>query len=93
MGTSSSRGLEEACREKIVFHYLCGNVIPDNSSINRFRGCYTDQVAGLLEQSLSLCADSGLVNLGIVSIDDTKIQANASLPANRTYEALAKELE
>ena len=93
VGTASSRGLEEACREQIAFRYLCGNVIPDHSTISRFRGRYTDQVIGLLGQSLLLCAASGLVNLGVVSIDGTKIQANASLAANRTYETLAKELE
>ena len=93
VGTASSRGLEEACREQIAFRYLCGNVIPDHSTISRFRGRYTDQVVGLLGQSLLLCAASGLVNLGVVSIDGTKIQANASLAANRTYETLAKELE
>jgi len=93
VGTASSRGLEEACREQIAFRYLCGNVIPDHSTISRFRGRYTEQVAGLLGQSLSLCAESGLVNLGVISIDGTKIKANASLAANRTYETLAKELE
>jgi len=93
VGTASSRGLGQACREQIAFRFLCGNLIPDHSTISRFRGRYTDQVAGLLGQSLSLCVDSGLVNLGVVSIDGTKIQANASLAANRTYETLAKELE
>jgi hypothetical protein len=53
---------------------------------------YGSDAAGLLGQSLSLCADSGLVNLGVISIDGTKIQANACLAANRTYETLSKEL-
>ena len=42
-----------------------------HSTISRFRGRYTDQVVGLLGQSLLLCAASGLVNLGVVSIDGT----------------------
>ena len=91
--TASSRGLEQACREQIAFRYLCGNVIPDHSTISRFRGRYQEQVAGLLGQSLLLCANAGLVNLGVISIDGTKIKANASLAANRTYETLAKEME
>jgi transposase len=93
VGTASSRGLEQACREQIAFRYLCGNVIPDHSTISRFRSRYMDQVTGLLSQSLGLCAEAGLVNLGVVAIDGTKIQANASLASNRTYETLAKELE
>lgn len=92
-GTASSRGLEQACREQIAFRYLCGNVIPDHCTISRFRSRYMDTLADLLGQCLGLCAEAGLVNLGVVSIDGTKIAANASLAANRTFETLAKELE
>lgn len=93
MGKASSRALEQACREQIAFRYLCGNVIPDHCTISRFRTRYMDVVADLLGQCLGLCAEAGLVNLGVVAIDGTKIQANASLAANRTFETLAKELE
>jgi transposase len=93
VGVASSRGLEQACREQIAFRYLCGNVIPDHSTFSRFRGRYMDHLGCLLGQCLGLCAEAGLVNLGVVSIDGTKIQANASLASNRTYETLVKELE
>lgn len=93
VGTASSRRLEQACREQIAFRYLCGNVIPDHCTISRFRSRYMDAVSGLLGQCLGLCAEAGLVNLGVVAIDGTKIQANASLAGNRTYETLVKELE
>ena len=92
-GKASSRDLETACREEIGFRYLCGGVLPDHSTLARFRNRHANHVMGIFSQALRFCAEGGLVKLGVVALDGTKIAANASLAANRTFETLAKELE
>lgn len=92
-GKAASRELEMACREEIPFRYLCGGLLPDHSTLARFRNRHGEHVARIFGQALRLCAESGLVRLGVVALDGTKIAANASLAANRTFETLARELE
>lgn len=92
-GKASSRELEVACREEFGFRYICGGLEPDHSTIARFRNRHQEHVARIFGQALHLCAISGLVKLGVVALDGTKIEANASLASNRTFETLARELE
>jgi transposase len=92
-GRASTRELEWGCREEIGFHYLCGGIVPDHSTLSRFRIRHQEHVEQVFAQVLAFCAEAGLVQLGVVALDGTKISANASLDANRTFETLARELE
>jgi transposase len=91
-GTRSSRVIERRCTEDVAFRVPAGGLCPDHVTIARFRSRHADALAGVLVASLRLCADAGLVRLGAVALDGTKMGANASLEANRTLEALDREV-
>jgi hypothetical protein len=83
------------CHEDLAFRVLAGNTTPDHVTIARFRVRHEQALAGLLITSLKLCAAAGMVRLGLVALDGTKIEANAAAAANRTHatlEAQAAEL-
>ena len=84
-GVRSSRQIERRCQEDIAFRVLSGNRAPDHVTIARFRVRHEQALAGLLVASLKLCAAAGMVRLGLVAFDGTKIAANAAAAANRTH--------
>ena len=84
-GVRSSRQIERRCHEDIAFRILATNTTPDHVTIARFRVRHEQALAGLLVQSLTLCAAAGMVRLGLVALDGTKIEANAAAAANRTH--------
>jgi transposase len=83
-GIRSSRQLERRCQEDIAFRVLAANTTPDHVTIARFRVRHEQALAGLLVQSLQLCTAAGMVRLGLISLDGTKIEADAAATANRT---------
>jgi transposase len=85
-GIRSSRQIERRCREDIAFRVLSANSAPDHVTIARFRARHEQALAGLLVASLKLCAAAGLVRLGTVALDGTKLAANAAAKRNRTRE-------
>ena len=91
-GIRSSRQIERRCTEDIAFRVLAGNVVPDHVTIARFRARHEAALAGFLVQSLRLCAAVGLVRLGLVALDGTKIEANAAAAANRTHAHLEAQV-
>lgn len=91
VGERSSRRIERLCIDHVAFRVLCGQDGPDHSTIARFRAEHEDAFAGLFAQVLRLCATAGMVKVGIVSIDGTKIAANASKGANRTHDWVRDE--
>jgi transposase len=91
-GIRSSRQIERRCHEDIAFRVLAGNSAPDHVTIARFRVRHEQALAGLLIQSLKLCAAAGLVRLGLVALDGTKIEANAAAAANRTHAHLEAQV-
>jgi hypothetical protein len=91
-GVRSSRQIERRCHEDIAFRILAGNTTPDRVTIARFRVRHEQALAGLLIQSLKLCAAAGLVRLGLVALDGTKIEANAAAAANRTHAHLQAQV-
>ena len=91
-GLRSSRMIERRCVEDIPFRVLAGGLCPDHVTIARFRARHDKALAGLFVQSLRLCAEAGLVRLGVVALDGTKMGANASLDANHTLQALDKKI-
>jgi len=91
-GELSSREIERLCERDIAFKVITANQKPDHSSISRFRKDNSKELEGLFVQILRLCAEAGLVKVGTVALDGTKIEANASLSANRTKEHIEKEV-
>jgi transposase len=71
---------------------IAANQVPDHSTLARFRRDHEDAVAGLFTGVLVLCAKAGLVNIGVIAVDGTKLHANASDRSNMTYEQIAREL-
>ena len=92
IGERSSRAIERRCHVDIAFRVITANQVPDHATIARFRVRHEQALGGLFGQVLALCARAGLVSLGVVAVDSTKIAANASGDANRSYEQIAAEL-
>jgi hypothetical protein len=88
----SSRQIQRRCDEDLAFRVLAGNQSSDHVTIARFRVRHQQALAGLLVASLQLCAAAGLVRLGLVALDGTKLAANAADKANRTHARLEEEV-
>jgi hypothetical protein len=71
---------------------ICANQRPDHTTIARFRQRHELALAGLFGDVLVLCAEAGLVQVGVLAIDGTKVHANASQHATRSYEEIAREI-
>lgn len=84
-GVYASRRLQWACRHDVSFMYLMGGAKPDFHTISSFRKRFQAQLEGLFEQVLALCAAAGLVRLGHVSLDGTKLRASASKHKAMSY--------
>jgi len=66
--------------------------VPDHSTIAEFRRRHESEIAELFDQVLGLCREAGLVSVGVVMIDGTKIKANASMDQNRSYSGVVREI-
>jgi transposase len=88
----SSRGIERACREDVVYKLITAMRVPDHSTIAEFRRRHEGALGELFTEVLALCEEAGLVEVGVISIDGVKIRANASRGANRTYEKLVADI-
>jgi transposase len=84
-GIYSSRRLEKACGRDVAFMYIMGNGRPDFHTIAQFRKRFRPELVGLFRQVLELCRAAGLVRLGHVSLDGTKVRANASKHKAMSY--------
>src|SRR5215208_3882935 len=92
IGERSSRRLERRCVEDVATRVICANRAPDHTTIARFRQRHERALAELFGEVLALCAEAGLVGVGVIAIDGTKVHANASRHANRDYDRLAREI-
>jgi len=92
-GQRSSRQIEKHCQTDVAYKVVTANQYPDHSTISRFRKDNHSHLKKLFVEILRLCAEAGLVKLGNVSLDGTKIKANASLSANRTLKHLGDEID
>ena len=88
MGVASSRQIERRTHEDVAFRYLAADQHPDHDTIASFRQTHLQNLAGLFLQALRLCEKAGLVKLGHVAIDGTKLQANASKHKAMSYERM-----
>jgi hypothetical protein len=91
-GERSSRGIERRCVEDVAYRVIAAQQTPDHATIARFRVRHEAALAGLFGEVLGLCRESGLVKVGVIAIDGTKVHANASHHSNVDYEQLAREI-
>jgi transposase len=92
LGVRSSRQIERRLTEDIAFRVLAANQTPDHVTIARFRVRHEQALAGFLVASLKLCAAAGMVQVGMVALDGTKLAGNAADKANRTLDRLDREV-
>lgn len=90
VGVFSSRRLERATYEDVAFRVISGGEHPHFTTINTFRKDHLGELRSLFLQVLRLCQDAGLVKLGHVALDGTKVQANASKHKAMSYERMLK---
>ena len=93
VGERSSRRIERLCEQDVACRAITANRVPDHSTISRFRKRFAEPLADLFVQGLELCAKAGMVRVGTVAVDGTKIAANAGLSANRRYAKIRAEVE
>ena len=84
-GTYSSRRIAEKLIDSVAYRFLAAGNQPDFRTISGFRNLHGKALAGLFEQVLKLCQKAGLVSLGRVAVDGTKIKANASKHKAMSY--------
>jgi transposase len=90
-GIFSSRRMQQACEERVTFRVIVGHDIPNFRTISDFRKLHLQELQGLFVQVLRLCQEAGLVKLGHVSLDGTKIKANASRHKAMSYQRMKQE--
>ncbi len=90
-GVFSSRKIMQACQERISFKVIVGDDIPNFRTISDFRKLHLKEVQQLFVQILQLCRQAGLVKLGQIALDGTKIKANASRHKAMSYGRMIKE--
>ena len=78
--------------EDVAYRVIAAQQTPDHATIARFRVRHEAALAGLFSEVLGLCRESGLVKVGVIAIDGTKVHANASHHSNLDYEQLAREI-
>jgi transposase len=91
LGVTSSRAIERRCVDDVAFRVISANRQPDHSTVARFLVRHREAIEGLFLEVLSLCRRSGMVRVGTVAVDSTKLAANASADQNRTLEGLEAE--
>ena len=92
IGERSSRAIERRCREDVAFRVITANLAPDHATVARFRVRHEQALAALFTQVLGLCAHAGMVSVGLIAVDGTKLRANAAMSANRSYDRIAQEI-
>jgi transposase len=91
-GIRSSRRIERACWEDVAYKVITTMRTPDHSTIAEFRRRHEAEIGELFDDVLGLCREAGLVSVGVIAIDGTKVKANASMDANRDYRQIVTEI-
>jgi hypothetical protein len=86
----SSRKLERATYDSVAFRFIAANDHPDHDTIATFRQRFLKEIEGLFVKVLLLAREMGVLNLGTVALDGTKIHANASRHSALSYEHAGK---
>ena len=91
-GIRSSRAIERLCGRDVGYRFIVGAAVPDHSVIARFRQRHVERMKAVFLAVLELCRAAGLIRLGLVALDGTKVKANAALDANRTASSIEAEI-
>ena len=91
-GERSSRVIEKRCVRDVGYRVIAGGLRPDHATIARFRARHEKALGGLFSQVLRLLAAEGMVSLGTISLDGTKLAGNAAQKANKTLPQIEKLL-
>jgi len=92
VGVTSSRKLARGLENDVSLRYLSANSRPDFRTISDFRKNHLPALSGLFDEVLRLCKEAGLVKMGRVALDGTKVKGNASLSANRKKDWITAEV-
>jgi transposase len=90
-GIRSSRAIERKCTDDVPFRWLAAGVAPDYRAIARFRKRHLSALGNLFVQALALCQAAGMVRLGRVALDGTKVRANASKRKAMSYARMSEK--
>jgi transposase len=90
-GVRSSRKVQRACLEDVAFRVLAVGQAPDFRTIAAFRARHLGALEGLFSQVVALCREAGLVKLGQLAVDSTKVRANASKHKAMSYARMKEE--
>lgn len=93
LGERSSRRIEWLCQRDVGFKVVTANQVPDHTTICRFRSEKEEAIRFLFTEVLRLCAEAGMVKVGVVALDGTKMKAKAALEANRTEISIRAEVD
>jgi transposase/Ni/Co efflux regulator RcnB len=91
VGVVSSGKIERGCEEDLAFRIIAANQRPNHDTICEFRRVHLKALENLFVQVLMVCAEAGLVKLGHVAIDGTKVRANASKHKAMSYERMTEK--
>jgi transposase len=89
-GVFSSRKLERATYDSVAFRFIAANDHPDHDTIATFRRRFLKEIEGLFVQVLLLASEMGMLKLGVIGLDGTKIHANASRHSALSHEYAGK---
>lgn len=89
-GVFSSRKLEAATYDSVPFRYICANTHPDHDTIATFRKRFLPELKSLFVQILLIAQATGILRVGQISLDGTKVEANASKHKALSYEHACK---
>ena len=93
VGVTTSRAVERRCVEDVAFRVISANRQPDHATIARFLIRHREAIQDLFFEVLALCQRAGMVKVGIVAVDSTKLAANASMSETRTLDGLRAEAQ
>jgi transposase len=91
-GVRSSRAIERLCGRDAGYRFLVAEHVPDHTVIARFRRRHVDKLEAIFIRVLEMCRDAGLIRLGLVVLDGTKVKANAALEANRSAATIGEQV-
>jgi transposase len=91
IGVRSSRAIETKCVDDVPFRWLAAGAAPDFRAIARFRKRHLSALGHLFVQALALCQAAGMVRLGRVALDGTKVRANASKRKAMSYARMSEK--
>ena len=93
LGERSSRRIEWLCQRDVGFKVVSANQVPDHCSVARFRKTNQTALGSIFKEVLRLCSEAGLVKVGLIAVDGTKMKANASLSASHKADTIERQIE